>query len=81
MAKDPAQPPAGRGGERLRQPDAKRKILDKPAAAQSIRAMLDRPAQRLIVGHADVIEEDWRDRLAQAWRMVGQPGLCSVAAR
>jgi hypothetical protein len=52
-------------------PDARRKILDKPAAAQSIRAMLDRPAQRLIVGHADVIEEGWRDRLAQAWRMEG----------
>jgi hypothetical protein len=33
--------------------------------------MLERPAQRLIVGHGDVIEEVWRDRLAQAWRLEG----------
>lgn len=52
-------------------PDARKKILDKTAAARSIRAMLERPAQRLIVGHADVIEEGWRDRLAQAWRLEG----------
>lgn len=52
-------------------PDAKGKILDKPAAARSIRAMLERPAERLIVGHADVMEAGWRDRLAQAWRLEG----------
>jgi hypothetical protein len=52
-------------------PDARKKIPDKTAAARSIRAMLERPAQRLIVGHADLIEEDWRDRLAQAWRLEG----------
>lgn len=52
-------------------PDAKNKILDKAAAAASIGAMLERPAQRLIVGHADVLEEGWRDRLAQAWRLEG----------
>jgi hypothetical protein len=33
--------------------------------------MLERPAQRLIVGHADVNEEGCRDRLAQAWRLEG----------
>jgi len=58
--------------ERLRvPPDVRKKIADKTAAAHSIHAMLERPAQRLIVGHADVIEEDCRDRLAQAWRLEG----------
>ncbi|MDC0678826.1 DUF4336 domain-containing protein [Sorangium atrum] len=58
--------------ERVRvPPDARKKIPDKAAAARSIRAMLERPAQRLIVGHADVIEEGWRDDLAQAWRLEG----------
>jgi hypothetical protein len=50
-------------------PDVRKKIPDKIAAARSIRAMLERPAQRLIVGHADVIEDDCRDRLAEAWRL------------
>jgi hypothetical protein len=58
--------------ERVRvPPDVKRKIPDKAAAARSIRAMLERPARRLIVGHADVIEEGCHDRLAQAWRLEG----------
>ena len=58
--------------EQVRVPyDVKKKIPDKTAAARSIRAMLERPAQRLIVGHADVIEEDCRDRLARAWRLEG----------
>lgn len=52
-------------------PDAKKKITDKAAAAQSIRAILERPAQRLITGHADIFEEGWRERLAQAWRLEG----------
>jgi hypothetical protein len=52
-------------------PDAKNKILDKPAAARSLRAILDRPAQRLLVGHADIFEQDWRDHLARAWRTEG----------
>jgi hypothetical protein len=33
--------------------------------------MLQRPARRLIVGHGDVIEDGWRDRLADAWRLEG----------
>ena len=58
--------------ERVRvPPDARKKIPDKTAAARSIRAILERPAQRLIVGHADVIEDGWRDHLAQAWRLEG----------
>ncbi len=58
--------------EQVRVPyDVKKKIPDKAAAARSIRAMLERPAQRLIVGHADVIEEDCRDLLARAWRLEG----------
>jgi hypothetical protein len=52
-------------------PDARKKISDKTAAGRSIHAMLKRPAQRLIVGHGDVIEEGCRDRLAQAWRLEG----------
>ena len=58
--------------ERLRvPPDVRKKIPDKGAAARSIHAMVERPAQRLIVGHADVIEEGCGDRLAQAWRLEG----------
>jgi hypothetical protein len=52
-------------------PDVRKKIPDKAAAARSIQAMLQRPAQRLIVGHADVIDEACHDRLAQAWRREG----------
>ena len=58
--------------ERVRvPPDVRGKIPDKAAAARSIHAMLERPAQRLIVGHADVIEAGCRDHLAQAWRLEG----------
>jgi len=58
--------------ERVRvPPDVRKKIPDKAAASASIRAMLERPAQRLIVAHNDVIEGDCRDRLAQAWRLEG----------
>jgi hypothetical protein len=52
-------------------PDVRRKIADRAAAARSIQAMLERPAQRLIVGHADVIGDDCRDHLAGAWRREG----------
>ena len=52
-------------------PDVRKKISDKTAAARSLRAMLERPAQRLIVGHADVIGADCLDRLADAWRLEG----------
>lgn len=52
-------------------PDVKMARVDKAAAANSIGAMLARPAQRLIVGHADVFERDCRERLAQAWRNQG----------
>lgn len=33
--------------------------------------MLQRPAQRLIFGHGDMLERDWHDQLAQAWRLEG----------
>jgi hypothetical protein len=52
-------------------PDARKKIADKRAAARSIHAMLERPAQRLVVGHAPVMEDGWRDELAQAWKLEG----------
>lgn len=40
-------------------------------AARSIAVMLARPAERLIVGHAEVVERGGRDRLAEAWRLEG----------
>lgn len=52
-------------------PDVRYKLPDKTATARSIQAILERPAKRLIVGHADVIEKDCRDRLAEAWRLEG----------
>jgi hypothetical protein len=58
--------------ERVRvPPDARKKLENKAAAARSLRAMLERPAERLIVGHGDIIDETWRDHLAQAWRLEG----------
>jgi hypothetical protein len=52
-------------------PDVRKTPADRPATARSLRAMLERPAQRLVVAHADVIGQDWRDQLAQAWRLEG----------
>jgi hypothetical protein len=52
-------------------PDARKKIVDKAAAARSLHAMLERPAQRLIIGHGELIQEDCRDHLARAWRGEG----------
>jgi hypothetical protein len=58
--------------ERVRvPPDARKKLDDKPAAARSLHAMLERPAERLIIGHGDIIEQGWRDQLASAWRLEG----------
>jgi hypothetical protein len=33
--------------------------------------MLQRPARRLVVGHADIIDDGCLDQLAQAWRLEG----------
>lgn len=52
-------------------PDARKKLPDKGATARSLRAMLERPAERLVIGHGDIIEARWRDELAQAWRLEG----------
>jgi len=58
--------------ERVRvPPDARKKLCDKTATARSLRAMLERPAERLVIGHGDIIEAGWRDELAQAWRLEG----------
>jgi hypothetical protein len=58
--------------ERVRvPPDARKKLENKVAAARALRAMLQRPAERLIIGHGDIIEASWRDHLAQAWRLEG----------
>jgi hypothetical protein len=58
--------------ERVRvPPDARKKIDDKSRAARSLGAMLERPAARLVVGHAAVLGDDWRDRMREAWRLEG----------
>jgi hypothetical protein len=58
--------------ERVRvPPDARKKLDDKAAAARSLHAMLQRPAERLIIGHGDIIEQGCRDQLAHAWRLEG----------
>jgi hypothetical protein len=58
--------------ERVRvPPDARKKLTDKTAAGRSLRAMLERAAERLIIGHGDIIEAGWRDQLGQAWRLEG----------
>ena len=58
--------------ERVRvPPDVRWSKPDKTAVARSLLTILERPAQRLIVGHADVIEGDCSDHLARAWRLEG----------
>jgi hypothetical protein len=58
--------------ERVRvPPDVRKKIPDKAAAARSLQAMLQRPAQRLIVGHGEILDDGCLDQLAQAWRLEG----------
>jgi hypothetical protein len=58
--------------ERVRvPPDARKKVQDNAAATRSLRAMLERPAERLIIGHGDIIDQGWRDHLANAWRLEG----------
>ncbi len=58
--------------ERVRvPPDARKKLEDKAASARSLHAMLERPAARLIIGHGHIIEQGWRDELANAWRLEG----------
>jgi hypothetical protein len=52
-------------------PDARKKLTDKPAAARALRAMLQRPAERLVIGHGAVLEARWRDHLTEAWRLEG----------
>jgi hypothetical protein len=58
--------------ERVRvPPDARKKLEDKAATARSLLSMLQRPAERLIIGHGDIIEQGCRDQLAHAWRLEG----------
>jgi glyoxylase-like metal-dependent hydrolase (beta-lactamase superfamily II) len=58
--------------ERVRvPPDARKKLEDKAATARSLLSMLQRPAERLIIGHGDIIENGCRDQLAHAWRLEG----------
>jgi hypothetical protein len=58
--------------ERLRvPPDVRKKIVDKVAAARALAAMVERPARRLIVAHADILEDGRRERLTEAWRREG----------
>jgi hypothetical protein len=52
-------------------PDARKKLPDKAATARSLSAMLLRPAERLIIGHGNIMAEDCREHLAHAWRLEG----------
>jgi hypothetical protein len=52
-------------------PDARKKIEDKAAAARSLRAMLERPAERFIIGHGHILEQGWPHHLAHAWQLEG----------
>ncbi|MBP6630303.1 MAG: DUF4336 domain-containing protein [Kofleriaceae bacterium] len=52
-------------------PDVRRKIVDRAATARSLRAVLDCPAERLLVAHAEPFGADWREQLAAAWRVEG----------
>jgi hypothetical protein len=52
-------------------PDARKKLESKAAVARSLRAMLQRPAERLIIGHGDIIEQGCHEKLAQAFRLEG----------
>jgi hypothetical protein len=54
-------------------PDVRWSKLDKAAVARSVLTISERPALRLLVGHADLIERDWRDQLKGAWRRQGVP--------
>lgn len=52
-------------------PDVRKKVVDKEAAARSLRAVQALPIQRLVVAHGDVIEEAPLTQLLEAWRRVG----------
>lgn len=52
-------------------PDVKKKVADRAAAAASLRALERLPIQRLVVAHGEVIEDDPRARLFEAWKLVG----------
>jgi hypothetical protein len=52
-------------------PDARKKLDDMAATARSLRAILERPAERLVIGHGDILAAGWREQLAQAWRLEG----------
>lgn len=52
-------------------PDVRPKLPNKAATARSLRAIVARPALRLIVGHAEVIDRSPVEQLAQAWRREG----------
>jgi Domain of unknown function (DUF4336) len=52
-------------------PDVKKKVVDKEAAARSLRTLQALPIKRLVVAHSRVIDESPLAQLVEAWRMVG----------
>ena len=54
-------------------PDVRKKTKASKLAADAIDALLALPVQRLLVAHADPIEDRPLEQLAEAWRFV-RPG-------
>jgi hypothetical protein len=52
-------------------PDVRKKVVDKEAAARSLRALQDVSVSRLVVAHAPVTEDAPLEKLSEAWRLVG----------
>lgn len=52
-------------------PDVRKKVVDKQAASQSLRALQSVSIKRLIIAHGAVIEDAPMAQLTEAWRLVG----------
>jgi len=52
-------------------PDVRKKVVDKQAASQSLRALQSVSIKRLIIAHGAIIEDAPMTQLTEAWRLVG----------
>ncbi|MCA9610387.1 MAG: DUF4336 domain-containing protein [Myxococcales bacterium] len=60
----------GRWGKVRTPPDVQWKTPRSAAAAEAIRRVAERPIRRVLVAHADPIEDEPAERLREAWRFV-----------